>query len=294
MKKLVSLIIACLAFSMLLCLQACNSANVESFEINKESLEIYSGKNSSVYYNIVSDSKDVTFTVSSTNEEVAYAQVYKDYDYFKVTAKNPGTCSIIVEAGGKSDSIDVLVLFDPDISVYEGENNAFTIFTEFPKNTKLNVSLLGDGYFEEQTVTLIENNVSESEAVVYFNNKEETLNGKYSLKIELEDMTVQPQELKALIGENKEFIKQEDSFYEREYNLPYKTLTEIIRETDYKDLTVSQQMTIIRWIDRRFEYYDDLQGSYQGLKWKGVIFNEAAEEFNKTYNEVHTIYYGYC
>ncbi|PWM72141.1 MAG: hypothetical protein DBX59_06760 [Bacillota bacterium] len=208
--------------------------------------------------------------------------------------KKPGTSTITVTVGDKTDNFDVVVLFDPEIRVYESDENCFTIFTEFPADTKLKVSLSNENYNEEQTVTLLENIVAESEAIVFFNNKEETLNGKFNLKIELADMSIQPQNLKDLIGENGQFVKMEDTMYEFTYNLPYKTLTEIIRETDYKDLTISQQMAIIRWIDRRFEYYDDLQGSYQGLKWKGIIFNEAAEEFNKTYNEVHTIYYGYC
>lgn len=296
MKKTILLFFIIVIMSCF-CFTGCNSIKVDKFEIEKESIEVYVGKTFSVDFELVASSEDVDITVTSSNEDVVKAYRFwsaKYYDMITSEGKKPGTSTITVTAGDKTDSFDVVVLFDPEIRVYGSDENCFTIFTEFPADTKLKVSLSNENYNEEQTVTLLENIVAESEAIVFFNNKEETLNGKFNLKIELADMSIQPQILKDLIGENGQFVKMEDTMHEFSYNLPYKTLTEIIRETDYKDLTVSQQMTIIRWIDRRFEYYDDLQGSYQGLKWKGVIFNEAAEEFNKTYNEVHTIYYGYC
>lgn len=63
-----------------------------------------------------------------------------------------------------------------------------------------------------------------------------------------------------------------------------------IRDTSYSSLSDEQKLTIIYWIENRYEYYDDIAGGYAGDKYTKTIFNEAAERYNKTYYQIDSIW----
>lgn len=65
---------------------------------------------------------------------------------------------------------------------------------------------------------------------------------------------------------------------------------EIIQKTDYNNLSKSQMLTIIRWIENRYDYYDSIEGKYTGDKYTKTIFNEAASRYNKTYDQISNIW----
>lgn len=73
-------------------------------------------------------------------------------------------------------------------------------------------------------------------------------------------------------------------------NHTYQSDLDIIKKTDYSDLTKSQMLTIIRWIENRYEYYDSIEGKYLGDKYTQTIFNEAADRYNKTSAEISKIW----
>lgn len=63
-----------------------------------------------------------------------------------------------------------------------------------------------------------------------------------------------------------------------------------IRDTSYSSLSDEQKLTIIYWIESRYEYYDDIAGGYAGDKYTKTIFNEAAERYNKSYYQIDLIW----
>ena len=73
-------------------------------------------------------------------------------------------------------------------------------------------------------------------------------------------------------------------------NHTYQSDLDIIKKTDYSDLTKSQMLTIIRWIENRYEYYASIEGKYSGDKYTQTIFNEAADRYNKTSAEISKIW----
>lgn len=70
-----------------------------------------------------------------------------------------------------------------------------------------------------------------------------------------------------------------------------KSELEIIKETSYENLTKSQMLTIIKWIENRYDYYDKKAGKYTGDKYTETIFKEAAERYNKTVEEIDKIWF---
>lgn len=63
-----------------------------------------------------------------------------------------------------------------------------------------------------------------------------------------------------------------------------------IYDTPFEDLTSDQKLEIIRWIENRYEYYDNKEGRYCGDKYTRTIFQEAATKYNKTYGEIDAIH----
>ncbi len=63
-----------------------------------------------------------------------------------------------------------------------------------------------------------------------------------------------------------------------------------IIDTPYSNLSRQQKLTIIRWIENRYQYYDDKEGKYVGDKYTKTIFNEAASKYNKTYDQISNIW----
>lgn len=57
-----------------------------------------------------------------------------------------------------------------------------------------------------------------------------------------------------------------------------------------KTITDSKRAEIKNWINDRYDYYDNLEGKYCGDKYTDTIFNEAAEKFGFTYEEIYNIW----
>ena len=55
-------------------------------------------------------------------------------------------------------------------------------------------------------------------------------------------------------------------------------------------ITDAQRTTIKNWINNRYDYYDNIEGQYTGDKYTETIFNEAADEFGYTYEEISNIW----
>ena len=85
--------------------------------------------------------------------------------------------------------------------------------------------------------------------------------------------------IKDIASENTSYVKidSESSIYSI-YNSMYISLSKI------------QKLTVIDWIEKRYEYYDTIDGEYSGDKYTKEIFNEASELFNKTYDEIDAIW----
>jgi len=49
-------------------------------------------------------------------------------------------------------------------------------------------------------------------------------------------------------------------------------------------------VSVYKYVDERFKYYDDLEGSYSGDKYTETVFQEAAVKFNITSEEVEDIW----
>ncbi len=298
MKKIFAIIIT--AVLMMVTLTAC-STPVETVTITKDSIELKVGDwntvNNFISYEYTpsdADTDDITWT--SSNTEIA--TVANDNNRGAINPVGPGTCTITLTIGGKSDTIDVTVLLQPNISVIQTAGGV-TVFTGLPVGTKLDVVLSDDVFVGEKTFILQQSNVEGSTSFSLEMEGMEALNGKYKLAISLSDMSEQPESVTSLIGMNGEFLgghyveitdAGKTIQYEKTLELPYKTELQKIQETPYSDLTKSQMLSIIKWIEDRYDYYDKQAGYYTGDKYTTTIFNEAADRYNKTYSQISTIW----
>ena len=105
----------------------------------------------------------------------------------------------------------------------------------------------------------------------------------------------QAHSLAAAIKASEEFKQYDQSkkTVEASFNFTLtapKSAEDVIKETAYSNLTKSQKLNIIYWIEARYEYYDNVAGGYSGDKYTETIFNEAAGRYNKTYEQIDSIW----
>ena len=312
MKKILSTIFAVTffifsAFSITAC-----SKKIQSVSFEKTQIELSVGDFELLNYTITSKGNDdfeyyTSIEWISSNEDIATVSNVSDAYFYKNTgegfltikAKSVGTCTITIKADDQTANVDVSVLLDPKISVYQRQENSFYISTYLPADTKIEVSLTGIDYRYSQQVALQENSINGGSTTVSFQTENTELIGTYTLNIRLCDIATQPDNVKKIIGAHGQYLTGKDVEilnagktveFEKDYDLPYKTDLEKIQETPYSELTKGQMLTIIYWIEDRYEYYDKKAGYYTGDKYTKTIFNEAAERYNKTYLQISTIW----
>ena len=61
-------------------------------------------------------------------------------------------------------------------------------------------------------------------------------------------------------------------------------------EDIYSSLTNSEKKAICNYIERRYDYYDTLNGGYSGDKYSDTIMQEAANEFGITAEQAYIIW----
>lgn len=64
----------------------------------------------------------------------------------------------------------------------------------------------------------------------------------------------------------------------------------IEKEDRYSSLTNSEKKVICAYIQRRYDYYDRLEGGYSGDKYSDIIMEEAAEEYGLTETQIFIIW----
>lgn len=67
----------------------------------------------------------------------------------------------------------------------------------------------------------------------------------------------------------------------------HNTLSE---EDRYKSLTNSEKKAICQYIERRYEYYDSVNGGYSGDKYSDIIMREAASKYNLSVQHIEIIW----
>lgn len=292
---------------------ACSpNPTIKSISVEEQSLVLSVGDFEFVDYTLYadgySDSEDYNSVEwSSSNKNIAIISYISDarfYDnigdgFLSIEAKNIGNCTITLKADNISTNINISVLLDPQINVYQRENNSFQILSYLPNGTKMKISLTGNNYTNNQDIILQKYSETKSEAIVTFISNEQKLDGIYQLTIKLCDISLQPDNVKKIIGNNGENLIGNDIQdlnngktvqFAKNFELPYKTELEKIQETTYSKLTKKQMLSIISWIEDRYDYYDKQAGYYTGDKYTKTIFNEAASRYNKSYFEISAIW----
>lgn len=64
------------------------------------------------------------------------------------------------------------------------------------------------------------------------------------------------------------------------------------KNDDNNKLNDSKRQEIKNWITERYDYYDKKEGKYCGDKYTKTIFQEAADKFGLTYQEIDNIWAG--
>lgn len=304
MKKYRTLLAVIVSALFVILLSACsNTPKIDEIKLSDAILNMQVGDYKFVGYTIYPTSVtgvDLEWTSSDENIATVVGSKYNEYiGTAKITAKSYGTCTIIVKAGDKTNSLTINVGIDPNILITQQKNNIFDISSNLPAGTKLNISLSGENYSNIQEVILENGKLNKTTATVLFSDTEKELNGNYLLKITLCDISMQNEEIKSklganyenLVGDNIEIVNDIKTLrFENTYELPFKTELEKIQETDYRSLTKSQMLTVIYWIEERYEYYDKIYGKYSGDRYTETIFSEAAERYNKTKSEIRWIW----
>lgn len=292
---LIILLLIC-TFAYTFSLVACGNENIR---LSNTEIEVAVGNYEGFHFTANEKSK---VRVVSTNESIATVSSTQrsstDKSYVIVTLKGEsvGECSITVQVGNVTKFVSVKVGFIPEIKLYQTYEYGFHIETNFPAGTIVVLTLKGNNYLSSQKGTL----EKKSWYYSYQNfTVESVTNGTYSLSVELDDFANQPQQTKNELGDNGEFVlgkymqeKDNIKMFEAMFTieLPYISMEKKIAATAYKSLTREQKLYIKKWIDNRYDYYDKKEGKDTGNKYTSTIFNEAAELFNKTYNEIKQIW----
>ena len=179
-------------------------------------------------------------------------------------------------------------------------NHSFTVTTNLPDGTSLILTLFSkDNSYRAQDKVYIFGGKATS---AVFSNNGMNLSGEYTLEVIMPIATQQSKEVQKVIGRDCEYLAGDlvttssalgKKIVEASFNFVLtapKTTDDIIRETDYNNLTKTQKLNIIYWIESRYEYYDKVAGGYSGDKYTKTIFNEASKKYNKTYQQIDTIW----
>lgn len=217
---------------------------------------------------------------------------------------------------GQVDTSHSPSIIQVSVEATKNEDDSFTISTNLPDDTSLTLSLSSVGFSRVQ--------VSDGKAISkVFSDKGARLNGEYTLYVTMLSANLQSDAVKAVIGDNGEYLAGElvkessngSKVVDAEFIFtitapagsapagsvpatppvgndgPKKSALDIIKETAYGSLTRTQKLTIINWIEDRYDYYDKMEGRYAGDKYTTTIFNEAAKKYNKTYQEIDDIWW---
>lgn len=297
-RKFISFIISiCLLLPMVLGLAACGSDNIE---LSKTEMEIavggFEGFNfkTSKKYEIKSSDESIAIISSSQRG----TSTLSDYVFATVKGISNGECDVTVKVGSTTETIKVAVGFMPEITVQATTHYNFNIRTNFPVGTKLEITLDGNGFNSSQVVTLEKQSIYSRSAFTF---GEDMADGTYKLTVKFDDFANQPEEAKSVLGASGEYVFGEQTktidgvrVFEATYTieLPWLTTEEKIAATEYTKLTTEQKKYIKKWIDARYDYYDEQNGGkYQGDKYTNTIFAEAVELFNKTRSQIDAIWF---
>lgn len=184
------------------------------------------------------------------------------------------------------------------IDVQNNENNSFTVSTNLPDGTTLMLTLFStDNSYRAQDRVYVYNGKATSGV---FTNKGSSLSGEYTLEVTMPVANQQSKDVQKIIGSDCEYLKGNlvttssvGKIVKARFDFTLiapKSELDIIKETSCNSLTKSQKLSIIYWIEARYEYYDKLAGGYSGDKYTQTIFNEAAERYSKTYQEINSIW----
>jgi len=284
-----------IGITMAIVLAGC-SPKADTLEIEKDSLIVAVGETSSIHYEISPRKDNYKFSWSTSDESIATIEDGY-YGYFgRVTGKSTGECTITLEMGGKTDTVNVKVVIDPDVDVYPVKGNKFTIYSDLPIGTKLKVNLKGNEFENTSIITLVDSEVRSKFELIFEN---EDLTGEYTLTIELPMYEEQTNEVKEILGENYKYVEFNNELFVRTYTLPYKSDLEIICETPYSQLTEGQRIEISKWLKDKYDLYREIHNGYW-MKVDGesrpilsVVQEMGAERYNKTYEQMVAIWHYY-
>ena len=187
-----------------------------------------------------------------------------------------------------------------DITAVANNNHSFTISTNLPDGTSLMLTLFSaDNSYRAQDKVYVYGGKATSSV---FSSKGTSLSGEYTLQVLMPVATQQSKEVQKIIGSDCEYLSGDlvttssilgKKTVEASFNFTLtapKSAEDVIKETAYSNLTKSQKLNIIYWIEARYEYYDNVAGGYSGDKYTETIFNEAAGRYNKTYEQIDSIW----
>lgn len=297
MKQFILILLTAILIFSSFSLVACGN---ESVELSTTEIEVAVDKYEAFNFTASEKSK---FEVVSSDENIASVSSTQrssgntsNYVITTIKGKSNGKCNITVKVGNTTKTVNVKVGFIPEIKLLQTDDYSFHVETNFPVGTILTLTLKDNDYSSSQYITL----EKKSWYYSYQNfTVEDVMNGTYTLSLKLDDFTNQPQETQSKLGNSGEFIlgeyvneKDSTKMFEATYSfdLPYVSTEEKIAATDYISLTNEQKLFIKQWIDKRYDYYDEIEGKYTGNKYTKTIFNEAAALFNKTYSQIDSIW----
>jgi len=308
-------ILACIAFI------ACFKS-VKSITLDKHKATFSVGESILVDYRILAKGYEdhKTYNLleySSSNENVAiieriYENEFRNNEctgFLRIKAVGVGKCIVTVSAGKQIDTIELDITLNPQIDIYPQKDNVFLVTTYLPEDTKIKVSLIGEGHTEEREIVLekqLNYPMEKNSFSVSFADSEQEIIGEYTIIIKLCDLIYQADSVKKVIGNSGEFLTGEqvlrtehgnEVYVRQDYNLPYKTDLEKIQETNFDKLTEQQKITISQYLKSRFDYYHKEYNGY----WVGeensdreyihtVVRREGAIRYNKTVEQMKEIW----
>lgn len=99
----------------------------------------------------------------------------------------------------------------------------------------------------------------------------------YSAMIDKDYSGEYSEEMHKFVSDLSEALKEENN--------------EIVTEKDrYSSLTNSGKRKICEFIQKRYDYYDSVNGGYSGDKYSDIIMNEAAETYGLTVGQIEIIW----
>ena len=212
--------------------------------------------------------------------------------------------SVLVSCNdGKDSTPDYLLppsIIQVSITAIANADHSFTVSTNLTDGTSLMLTLFSaDNSYRAQDNVYVYGGKATSSV---FSNKGKSLSGEYTLEVLMPVATQQSKDVQKIIGSDCEYLSGDlvttfsvlgKKIVEASFNFtltPPRSAEDVIKETAYSNLTKSQKLSIIYWIEARYEYYDKVAGSYSGDKYTKTIFNEASARYNKTYQQIDAIW----